>query len=68
MLSAPGNNTVRLVITDIAGKVVMQKAADVVLGDNLINLNVAMLPSGSYMLKAVCAIGCETTVSKFVKQ
>ncbi len=68
VLSAPGNNTVRLVITDLAGKVIMQQASDVVLGDNLITVNVGHLPSGSYMIKAVCTNGCETTVSKFVKQ
>ena len=68
ILSAPNNNTVRLIVTDVAGKVVLQKAADVIMGDNNLSVNVGNLPSGSYMIKAVCANGCETTVSKFVKQ
>ncbi len=68
VLSAPASNSVRLVITDVAGKVVMQQASGIILGDNLINVNVAHLPSGTYMIKTVCKNGCETTVSKFVKQ
>ncbi len=68
VLSAPGDNNVDLIVTDIAGKILMQKPATVISGDNVLSINVRQLPSGSYMIKAICANGCETTVSKFVKQ
>lgn len=68
ILGAPSNDKVNVIITDMAGKVVMRQSAQLLTGDNNISLNVARLPSGSYMIKAVCASGCETSVSKFVKR
>jgi hypothetical protein len=56
------------VVTDLTGKVVMQRAASVVTGDNIATMNVSALAAGSYIIKAVCANGCETAVHKFVKR
>ncbi|WP_207494220.1 T9SS type A sorting domain-containing protein [Aridibaculum aurantiacum] len=66
--SAPSADRINLVVTDLAGKVVKQQAINVVAGDNNLSLEVTSLPSGSYILKAVCATGCETAITKFVKQ
>jgi hypothetical protein len=68
VVTAPANDKINILVTDMAGKLVMQQAGQMVSGDNNIQLNVAKLPQGSYMIKAVCAAGCETAVSKFVKQ
>ena len=68
ILSAPTNDRVSLVVTDVAGKVVMQQATQLQSGDNYLKLNVSGLLSGTYMIKAVCNNGCQTAVSKFVKQ
>lgn len=67
-LNAPANQKVTLIITDLAGKVMMQQQTQLASGDNNIALNIARIPSGSYMLKAVCSNGCETAVTKVVKQ
>ena len=68
ILAAPAIGTINLVVTDVAGKVVMQQSNSIASGDNNLSINVSKLPSGSYMIKAICANGCETAVSKFVKQ
>ena len=68
ILSSPTNDKVTLVITDLAGKTMKQFATQVINGDNNVSLNVESLASGTYMIKAICNNGCETTVSKFIKQ
>lgn len=68
ILSAPSNEKVNLVITDLAGKVVKQQSLQLKAGDNSVSLDVNALPSGNYLIKAICASGCQTAVSKFVKQ
>ncbi len=68
VLSAPANDRVTMIITDVAGKVVMQQSAQLVSGDNNLKINVSGLLSGTYLIKAVCNNGCETAVGKFVKE
>lgn len=68
VLNAPANDEVAFVFTDLAGKVVMQHQKQLISGDNNIVLDIASLPSGSYMLKAVCSNGCKTAVTKVVKK
>ncbi len=68
VIAAPTSERINLVITDLAGKIVMQQSKVLNTGDNNTSLNVEKLPAGTYMLKAVCNSGCETAVSKFVKQ
>ena len=68
VLTAPANDRVSMIVTDLAGKIVMEKTTQLVSGDNNLVMNVAGLPSGTYMIKAVCNNGCETAISKFVKQ
>ncbi len=66
-LLAPAVQNVTLIITDIAGKIVMQQSKQLISGDNNLSLHVAKLQSGTYFIKAVCNNGCETSLSKFVK-
>ena len=68
VMSAPANEKVTLVVTDMTGKVIQQQTAQLISGDNNLVLNVASLSSGTYLVKAVCSNGCETAVSKFLKQ
>jgi hypothetical protein len=68
MITSPRAEKLTLVVTDLTGKVVMQTATNVVTGDNLQQLRVDKLAGGTYMIKAICANGCETAVHKFVKQ
>ena len=67
-IESPKNGLITFLFTDMAGKVVNQQTAAVVPGDNLVTLSVASLPAGSYLVKATCADGCETSVKKFVKE
>jgi|GEM_PF-1952652 len=67
-VASPKVDRITFVVTDLAGKVIMSQLANVVNGDNNIKLNVSVLAKGTYTIKAVCADGCETAVSKFIKQ
>ncbi len=67
VISSPSNLKADLVVTDLAGKVLVKKATQLVSGDNNLKLSVANLPSGNYFIKASCGNGCQTAVRKFVK-
>lgn len=62
------NRKVDFVITDLMGKIVLTLSQTISSGDSNIQLNVEKLASGSYILKAVCNDGCESSLRKFVKQ
>lgn len=68
LLSTPVNNNINLMITDLEGKTLINKPAKLVTGDNNILVNISGLASGTYIIKTVCSNGCETGISKFVKQ
>jgi len=67
-ITSPRSEKLTLVVTDLTGKIVMQQSMNIVLGDNQQQLQIGALAGGTYMLKAVCANGCETAVQRFVKQ
>lgn len=68
ILDAPVKDKVTLLIIDVTGKSVIQKAVDVEAGSNTIPVNIGALTNGSYLVKLVCNSNCETAASKFVKQ
>ena len=68
IMSAPSRDKVTIVITDVAGKVLVQKIVNVVAGDNSIQLDVSKLVSGTYIMKAICENGCDSGSKKFMKQ
>jgi hypothetical protein len=68
VISSPENNNVNILITDLAGKKVYQQAFPIQNGGNNLDLDIAKLPAGTYFLKAACNNGCNTAVSKFVKE
>jgi hypothetical protein len=68
LISSPAAAKVTIVITDLTGTVVMQQPAQLVAGDNQHRMNVLHLAQGTYIIKAICANGCETAIHKFVRQ
>jgi hypothetical protein len=68
LVNASAKDRVTILVTDFVGKVVLQKIAAVITGDNNIKLNVSKLRAGGYIIKVISDTGSETSVSKFVKQ
>jgi parallel beta-helix repeat protein len=68
VIAAPAIDEMRVVLTDLSGKIVQQKLLKTIIGDNKIAFDVQQLAAGTYLLKLVCNSGCETGVQKFVKQ
>ena len=68
IISSPSVEKIKLIITDLIGRQVMQQSVKTIGGDNNIQVTVNNLAKGSYLVKAVCMNGCETTVQKFVKE
>lgn len=67
-LNAPKTDKVTYVVSDISGRVIITLQVNVMVGNNLHNINVTNLAKGTYTIKAICASGCEATVTKFMKQ
>ncbi len=68
VITSPKAEKVTVIVTDLTGKVLLQTATLLVIGDNQQTFNVQQLAAGTYFIKAVCANGCETAVQRFVKQ
>ena len=68
VIAAPSSQNLNIVITDISGRTVKQETLFANEGNNQLNLNVAGLQSGTYLIKVSCNNGCEAAVQKFVKQ
>jgi len=68
LVTAPAAGEVSIIMTDLSGKAVLKQKAWLSAGDNRIQLPVTALASGSYLIKLTCVAGCETGVTKFVKQ
>lgn len=66
--SSTGNNKITLQVTDLAGKLLLNKVTDTGNGESIISLNVSQLSTGTYFLKILSADGKENAVKKFVKQ
>ncbi len=67
LVSVPGRTQLTLLVTDVAGRILSQKAVSAETGSNTIQMNVGNFSSGTYMVRLVCADGCEATPSKFIK-
>lgn len=67
-IAAPSNNEISLMITDIAGRVVLHQSISLVSGDNNLSVNVSKLTSGNYLIKAIYSTGGESRVARFVKK
>jgi hypothetical protein len=67
-IESPTAEKVTLLLTDLTGKTIQQKTTTLKSGSNLIDLNVTTLAQGTYFVKIICSNGCETGVTKFIKQ
>jgi hypothetical protein len=61
-------NKVNIIITDLAGRVVKQQPAQLIAGDNFIEVQTTRMQAGQYLVKVICSNGCEGTVGKLVKE
>ncbi len=66
-IASPTNSKVTMVITDLAGKIVLQQPATLTIGDNTMNLNIKQLSKGAYSIKVLCADGCNSAAVRFIK-
>lgn len=61
-------NKVDVVITDMAGRIIKQQPVQLIAGDNIIEVEMANVQSGQYLVKVACANGCDAVISKIVKK
>ena len=66
-IASSGNNKIMLLVTDLAGRCVMNKVTNVGNGESIVQLNVSSFAAGTYFLKVVSA-GGEIVVKKFIKR
>ena len=64
----PVAGALRLMISDVTGKLVMQVPVSNAVNGNAVKISVQQLAAGAYTIKAVCSDGCEGAVYKFIKQ
>lgn len=66
VIASPSSEKATIVVTDLSGKVILQRATQLVIGDTQELLNVQSLSAGTYIVKVICANGCDAT-QRFVK-
>lgn len=67
-IASPIYTKATIVIADIYGKIVAEKAVEINVGDNIASINLTKLAASNYTIKLVCNNGCETSVKKFIKK
>jgi hypothetical protein len=67
VLDVPARDKVTLVVTDLAGRTLMQKAVTVETGTNTIDMDVSGLTKGTYMVRVICSNDCKSATGRFVK-
>ena len=67
MVYAPHSEAVNLIITDLAGRVVLSKKTTLDNTNNNLQLDVTKLVSSNYIIKVVSNDGTETALGKFFK-
>ena len=67
-IASSTNDKVTILVTDLAGKVVLQNSAQLINGDNNIQLNVKNIATGAYSVKVICNNGCNSGSAAFIKQ
>ncbi len=68
VVNATKDETVEMVVTDIVGKIIYRTSKPATKGLNNISINTQSLSAGTYIIKALCANGCESKAIKFVKE
>jgi hypothetical protein len=68
ILTSPSNSRIKIIVSDVTGRAVMQQTTSLVSGDNNLKMNIEKLSAGSYVIKATCNDDCGNVIKKFVKQ
>lgn len=68
VITSPKNEEMRMIISDMMGKIIVNANMNVQSGANKQNINTANFAPGTYTIKFVCAEGCETLIQHFIKQ
>jgi subtilisin-like proprotein convertase family protein len=68
ILDAPVADDVKLMVTDLSGKLIKQQSASVEAGTNTIPIDISRFTSGTYSIKLTCKSNSETVTGKFIKQ
>lgn len=67
-ISTPARDKVTLLVTDMTGRTILQKVADIEAGSNTIPVDISRFTIGSYLLKLVGSNNGESISVRFVKQ
>jgi len=67
-LGSPTVNKIDVLITDLTGRIVKQQSAQLITGDNLVQIPVTSLQAGQYFVKLVCSNGCLGAITKIMKE
>lgn len=68
LIDAPAKDNITITVMDGVGRIVKTQRMLVDAGSNTLELNVANLAAGSYLLKVSCDSNCQSAVSKFIKE
>ena len=67
-IAANNYGNIRLSVSDMSGKIALNKSTLISTGELIIQLNISHLSAGSYFLKIICDGGCENMSKKFIKE
>lgn len=67
LVGSPAKDQISMLVTDISGRVVIQRTLNVEMGSNTLPVNITALAGGTYMVKIISSDG-EVSSGKFVKQ
>lgn len=68
IISSPINERMTFQILDLAGRIIKEFSNPILAGENVLNLNLTSVLSGTYLIKSICSSGCEMETKKFVKE
>jgi hypothetical protein len=68
VITSPIATAVLVVITDVAGKIILQQPVTIADGDTPVAINVSKLSAGTYSAKLICNNECPPAAVQFVKQ
>jgi hypothetical protein len=67
-IHSPKAEKANVVITDATGKVILQQNCALTQGVNNIKMQMSSIAKGNYLLKVICASGCESKTIKVIKE
>lgn len=68
LVDAPAKDEITLVVTDAVGRIIKTQRAFVDAGSNTVQMDVAPLAQGTYLIKVSCNSNCQSVTTRFVKQ